>query len=213
MKVEGSPYRRLVPALRISARHRLSSVTGPEAHATTLLTSTASGWPLWISLSTRSLQQRRSKQASSCRASAAARSAWRTYERLLQWRRHQMERRIDSRGSFCLFTQYIIRNMKSLQYHDILLKRPTEEKVPRWRLLNDKNMNCSVKCGLVLTFNLLPQLLYISNHTYSWTKDPLLHRHCHYFGSTTQLKPTNTSCQHKQNVFRGHVNINRIIFL
>lgn len=43
MKVEGSPYRRLVPALRTSARHRLSSVTGPEAHATTLLTSTASG--------------------------------------------------------------------------------------------------------------------------------------------------------------------------
>lgn len=124
-----------------------------------------------------------------------------------------MERRIDSGGSFCLFTQHINRNMKWLQYHDVLLKRPTEEEVSRWRSLYDKNMKCSVKCGLVLTFNLLPQLLYIINHTYSWTKDPLLHRHCDYFGSTTQLKPTNTACQHKQNVLRGHVNINRIIFL
>lgn len=123
-----------------------------------------------------------------------------------------MERRIDSGGGFCLFTQYINRNMKWLQYRDILLKRPTEEKVSRWSSLYDKNMKCSVKCGLVLTFNLLPQLLYILNHTYSWTKDPLLHRHCDYFGSTSQLKPTNTACQHKQNVIRGHVNINRIIF-
>lgn len=46
------------------------------------------------------------------------------------------------RGKF-LFTQYINRNMKWLQHHDILLKRPTEEKVSRWRSLYDKNMKCS----------------------------------------------------------------------
>lgn len=82
MKVEGSPYHHLAPALRTSAQHRSSSVTGPKAHATTLQTSTASGSPLWTSHSTRIPQQRHWKQASSCHASAAARSAWRTYERL-----------------------------------------------------------------------------------------------------------------------------------
>lgn len=58
MKVEGSPYPHLAPALRTSAQHRSSSVTGPKAHATTLQTSTASGSALWTSHSTPILQQR-----------------------------------------------------------------------------------------------------------------------------------------------------------
>ena len=45
MKVEVSPCHRLAPAWRTSAQRHSSSVTGLKAHATTLLTRTASGSP------------------------------------------------------------------------------------------------------------------------------------------------------------------------
>lgn len=74
-KAEVSPYHRPALALRTSAQRPSLSATGPKAPATTSPTSTVSGSPPSIGRSTRSRRQRRSKQASSCHASVAARSA------------------------------------------------------------------------------------------------------------------------------------------
>lgn len=106
MKVVVSLCHRLGPVWRTSGQHRSSSATGPRAHATTLLMSTASGWPPWISPSTPSRRQRRSKRASSCHASAAAKSAWRTCEPP-RW--HQAKR-----NSACVPVVDHIRNLSDL---------------------------------------------------------------------------------------------------
>lgn len=82
MKAAVSPCRRPARAWRTSAQRPSSSATGPKARVTTLPTSTASGSPPSISRSTPSRPQRRSKPDSCCRASAAARCAWRTCEGL-----------------------------------------------------------------------------------------------------------------------------------